>query len=76
MFTTSYTHSLLQGRGYRVCRTQGPVQWQEGRAFKSVCSRAVSLAPCLGGHDKSDALCSHASCIIELFRLPQHHPGL
>lgn len=55
MFTSSYTHSPMWGRGYTEC-AQAPVQWQEGWAFKSRCSRAISLAPCLEGHDESDAL--------------------
>lgn len=57
VFTPAVTRTALrrvgdtQSAGHRL-----PVQWQEGQVFESVCSRAVSPAPCLVGQDTSDAL--------------------
>lgn len=60
VFATSHTGSPTQGGGYAGCRTQAPTS---GGVSECVCPKAclprASLAPCLGGHDKSDALMLH-----------------
>lgn len=51
------THTALCGAGDTQSAGHGlQSSGRRGQAFKSVCSRAISLAPCRGGHDKSDAL--------------------